>query len=325
MPVSLLLFSKVTILILAIFVFIIGQLLVIFLLAYYFLKTRLSRFPNQPQANVAEEQMAKDVQNYIKPEFPGALWFSEHVGEFEHRFTKSKDGFRLHAWYLPCQDSRKTALISHGYTDNIGSIALYARYFHSRGWNVLMIDQRCHGYSGGDYIGMSVSESQDLLEWHKLLLSERPDLENIVFLGWSMGAATVLQISDLKLEKVKGIIADSSFTSVKDAIFYEAGTKPRRVLLRLIFPFGHFILFILSGVNYKRGNALKKIRQCVYPLLIFHGDQDTRVPLEMGKRLYDAAKTPKRLVIAEGSAHVRGMAEHTAQYEQALDDFLLSL
>jgi fermentation-respiration switch protein FrsA (DUF1100 family) len=38
-------------------------------------------------------------------------------------------------------------------------------------------------------------------------------------------------------------------------------------------------------------------------VLIVHGAQDDLVPPDMAKRLYDAARGPKRLLMVEGAGH----------------------
>lgn len=314
--------SQSTILLIVILIFLLGQALVLGLLTYFMINTMLSRFSNQPSPAVPEEMVSLDAVKFLDPENPGSVWFQQHVTDFEHWYISSHEGLRLHAWYLACPGSKKTVVLVHGYGDRLGSISLYVNYFQSRAWNVLMIDQRAHGYSEGKYVSLSVNESDDLLRWTAEVKARVAELEDIVWLGWSMGAATVLQVSDLKIDKLKGIIADSGFTSVKDVSFVPYQGLFMKSIFALFYPLISLAIRLKIGVNLNKGQALEHVKNKLYPLLIFHGEQDGRVPVEMGKSLYLAAKEPKQLVLAEGSKHVRGISEHPELYEKSMDEFL---
>ena len=47
----------------------------------------------------------------------------------------------------------------------------------------------------------------------------------------------------------------------------------------------------------------KNIRAVEAPVLILHGAQDEVIPVEMGKRLYQAANEPKRIEIFPDGVH----------------------
>lgn len=330
----LLLFSQIDKAILLSFVviiFILAQALIVYLISLFILKSSLSRFPNQPDPSTPAQSMAVDVQRFIRTEYPGAVWFGEQAQNFEHWFMPSFDGLKLHAWYLPAlnsglgsggEHSQKTAIVCHGYSDHMGSIALYTRYFHTRGFNVLMIDQRCHGYSEGKYIGMSVSECQDLQDWTREVYTKTPEVKDIVWVGWSMGAATVLELANVKMDKVKLIIADSGYTSVQNAVLAGSQSAFQRGVMRLFMPLVNFYIKRRTGTDLRRGHPLWHVERAVYPILYFHGDKDLRVPFHMGEELYAATITEKEFVVAPGSAHVRGFAEHCDLYENAMDQFL---
>ncbi len=52
-----------------------------------------------------------------------------------------------------------------------------------------------------------------------------------------------------------------------------------------------------------RYDSLAKISRYQGPLLQFHGDADTIVPFEMGRRLFAAANEPKTFVPIAGGDH----------------------
>ena len=71
-----------------------------------------------------------------------------------------------------------------------------------------------------------------------------------------------------------------------------------------------------------RFDSLAKIGQYQGPLLESHGDADRLIPYEMAQRLFAAAPGPKRFVTIPGGDH---NDPQTAEYYQALDDFIGSL
>ena len=46
-----------------------------------------------------------------------------------------------------------------------------------------------------------------------------------------------------------------------------------------------------------------RIGKVTAPILILHGDRDAVVPIALGERLYDLAKSPKRFVRIAGGGH----------------------
>jgi fermentation-respiration switch protein FrsA (DUF1100 family) len=59
----------------------------------------------------------------------------------------------------------------------------------------------------------------------------------------------------------------------------------------------------LSGLVTQRLDLLDKLQRLKLPVLIVHGAEDNLVPPEMAKRLYEAARGPKRLLMVEGAGH----------------------
>lgn len=47
----------------------------------------------------------------------------------------------------------------------------------------------------------------------------------------------------------------------------------------------------------------KKIEKTKVPLLVLHGERDEVVPIEQGKKVFDAAPEPKKFFTITGAAH----------------------
>jgi uncharacterized protein len=58
------------------------------------------------------------------------------------------------------------------------------------------------------------------------------------------------------------------------------------------------------------------------PLLQSHGDADELIPIELGRKLFDAAPGSKQFVVLPGGGH---NDPQTEEYRQAFDEFIASL
>jgi fermentation-respiration switch protein FrsA (DUF1100 family) len=49
---------------------------------------------------------------------------------------------------------------------------------------------------------------------------------------------------------------------------------------------------------------------------VFHGDQDTLIPISQGKRLFQSFAGPKELIEIQGASHVQSYAVMGRAYEE---------
>ena len=94
--------------------------------------------------------------------------------------------------FYPAPNARATLLYFHGYRGTSADFCFCIRFFHSRGFNVLLPDQRAHGRSGGKYICFGVKERFDCLDWIKFAGETLAQGLPVVLDGISMGCTTVL-------------------------------------------------------------------------------------------------------------------------------------
>ena len=67
-------------------------------------------------------------------------------------------------------------------------------------------------------------------------------------------------------------------------------------------------------------DTLSKIGEVKVPVLVTHGTRDSIVPFEMGERLYQAVKSPKRFIKVEGGSHHNLSGAAFDEYRAALRD-----
>ena len=69
-------------------------------------------------------------------------------------------------------------------------------------------------------------------------------------------------------------------------------------------------------------SSIKTLENVEIPLLIIHGDADTRVPVSEGKRILATKKKNVEMWTVEGGTHINAITEQPEKYEQVVSDFL---
>ncbi len=240
---------------------------------------------------------------------------------FERVSVTSHDGLRLNGRYYHHRDGAPLAILFHGYRgtpsrDFSGGTQLY----FAEGFNVLMVEERAHCTSGGHVITFGVEERRDCLAWVRYAAERFGAEARILLCGISMGASTVLMASCLGLpENVRGIIADSPFTSPKEII--------RKVCRDLKLPPGIAWPFLSLGARVfgrfdpEGADAAEAVKHTPVPVLLIHGEDDRFVPCGMGRRI--AASNPEMVELHTfpGAGHGLSFLIDRPRYERICRSF----
>jgi uncharacterized protein len=125
---------------------------------------------------------------------------------------------KIAGWWIPTPDSRgKCAVILHGYSDaKVGGIA-WAPLLRSLGFNILAIDLRAHGESGGAYSTGGYWERFDVNQVINQTKAARPDeTHRILLFGISLGAATAAATAVMR-DDLWAIILEAPFANFQSA------------------------------------------------------------------------------------------------------------
>jgi fermentation-respiration switch protein FrsA (DUF1100 family) len=224
--------------------------------------------------------------------------------EYEEVFFTTGDGVRLHGWYLPGTGD-VTWLWFHGNGGNISHRVDELAIFRNRlGVNQFIFDYRGYGRSPG-----TPSEQGTYQDSRAALvyLLSRTDVapDKIVYFGRSLGAAIAVELATSR--EPMALVLVAPFASIAD-------------MAKVAFPFMPFHLFVRG-----RYDSVARIKGIHVPVLILHGDQDATVPLNQGRKLFEAANEPKRFQLLPGTAHNDTYIAGGGNYWDTVEEFLASL
>jgi fermentation-respiration switch protein FrsA (DUF1100 family) len=237
---------------------------------------------------------------------------------------RSWDGVRLSARYYHHHDGAPLLILFHGYRsmalrDSAGGFGLGRK----AGMNVLAVDQRAHGRSGGRTITFGIKERKDCLSWIQFANRKFGEDTPILISGLSMGAATVLMAAGLNLpDNVAGIMADCPYDSHAGIIQKVAAEEEYPP--KLVYPFVWLGALLFGHFRLTETTALDSVRGSRIPILLIHGADDRFVPCEMSKAI-TSANPLCSLHIFPNAGHGLSYTSDPKRYEAIVFSFLSTL
>ncbi len=225
---------------------------------------------------------------------------------------RSARGELLTGCYYPLGGSgRRIAFIIHGYrSEHAETAGLYADYYASRGFDLFCCDHTAHGESEGRLIGFDLFESEDCLRWIDELLRRFGSDTQIVLHGFSMGAATVMKMSDRCPEQVRFLVADCGYADAEAQLKGSLGP---------LYPLLRTVNRLIAGYDLRDTDVRPALRRSRKPILFVHGREDRSVPFANGPALYELYPGPKDCLFVDGARHVESMYVAPEAYAARLD------
>ena len=206
---------------------------------------------------------------------------------------------RLHAlWAAGPSDQAPVLLYLHGARFNVAGSAMRILRMQELGFAVLAIDYRGFGKSTAGLPSEQSAYEDARAAWDWLRVHKGKQARYIF--GHSLGAAIAIELA-AQVDDESGTIVEGAFTSIPDVVSsYKWGWLPVGPLIT------------------QRFEAARRVPSIGSPLLVVHGANDGTIPPELGRKLYEAALPPKRLVLVEGASHHNTMWMGLGLYRQAL-------
>lgn len=233
-------------------------------------------------------------------------------------------------WWIPHPaGSRRTCVIVHGYADaKVGGIA-WAPTWRDLGFNVLAIDLRAHGESGGTYTTAGYLEREDLSQVIDQLRAARPNqAEQVVLFGISLGAAVVAAVGAMR-EDLAAVVMESPYGH-----FVRAAARHGRAMGMPLVRFQPMIARLagwMTGADYDQVAPVNLIGQVRCPLMLIHSADDPLIDPADVQALRDAvaqrdpARRPSIYWEAPEAYHVMGLAVDPEGYRHQLAAFIAAV
>lgn len=207
-------------------------------------------------------------------------------------FIETEDQVKIQSYFIPNKSSDKILIYFHGNAGNICHRLPDLMQISSFGINVLGISYRGYGKSQGKPSEKGIYiDGKATLNYATQRLGF--SINNVTLLGRSIG--TTVAINTSQNLNIGGLILVTPLTSGKDHA-KAAG------------------LGFISSLAGNSFNNIDKIVNVSCPILIIHGTQDNVIPFEMGKRIYNKAKTKKQFVKIEGADHNNLSTKYKERY-----------
>ena len=205
--------------------------------------------------------------------------------QIEEVAFKSEDGTQLFgAWFRSEQPNQaKTIVYFHGNTGDMDYNMSQVDALYALNLNIFTLDYRGYGKSEGEpsHDGV-IADGRAAVEL--VMAEEGLESEDLGIVGLSLGGFVATHVS---LDHPPGaLITHDMFADANS--FYDLNTG----------------LNIPSGWMFNDPfDNLTAVSQLDVPYLITHGEEDTYIVPEHGKRVYQAANEPKELYLVPGGTH----------------------
>jgi fermentation-respiration switch protein FrsA (DUF1100 family) len=256
------------------------------------------------------------------------------MGKKDRQWTdvaiESRFGYSLKGTYIPNSNpTDKTLIFLHGFTENRLAGLNYRNLYLNAGFNMLLVDSRAHGESGGDSVTWGAYEKHDLDQWVGWVRQRFP-AGMIGVHGISMGAATALLHAEQNESdrRVAFYIADSSYSEMEAMLAPHAEKRLHlsgNIPFHYVWPYANAVAFIKSRFTFYEASPIRAVRKVTTPILFIHGESDKLVPAAMSQELYNATQGPRQIYTFPKADHVSSFYSDRARYRQVVISFLQSI
>ena len=197
-------------------------------------------------------------------------------------------------------------LYFHGNGEVVSDYDEISPFYHQRKMNLVVADYRGYGASSGTPTLTGLVQDAPLI-FHGVReeLSRRKLRKDLWVMGRSLGSIAALELASHRQEEMKGLIIESGFPSV----------------VRIMFHLG--VPAQVMGREKIDQESLERLKKIFLPTLIIHGGQDSLVPLENAKAIYQhLGAQEKELLVIPSATHNDIMIVGFKDYFNALQQFI---
>ncbi len=205
---------------------------------------------------------------------------------------------KLHLLINGNDPAKPMLLYLHGARWNVVGSAWRIERMQELGFNVVAVDYRGFGKSEAESPSEDKAYEDAQAAWN-WMAQKHPNQPRYIF-GHSLGGAIAIDLA-ARVSDERGTMVEGTFTSIPDVF---------STLKWGWLPVGWLIS--------QRFDSEKKVAQIGSPLLVVHGSEDRLIAPALGRRLYEAASSPKRFELVQGGSHHNTNGLGQAQYRAAI-------
>ena len=218
---------------------------------------------------------------------------------------------QLQLWWLPNPDPQApTLLYLHGtFRSLYQSNPRKMEALRSAGFAIVAVDYRGWGESTPILPSEATIYADAQVAWSELV-RRQPDPRKRVLFGHSMGSAVAVELASRRHVGADygALVLEAAFNRLPD-VARSAGV----------------VGVIASWFATLEFDSAAKIGRVDAPILMLHGTADRTVPIDLGRRLRDAAPKGTRWVEFDGGSHSGLDLESPKQYEDAMRSLIAQL
>jgi len=226
------------------------------------------------------------------PQYPT----SRTLEQIDHQRLTTEDGEQIIIWSHPAQNSEPTVVYFHGNAGSVENRIDKYRALTDQGFGLLALSYRGYGGSTGTPTEQGLYTDARTIIQHAL--AQGIPTHDIVLYGESLGSGVAVQMATEY--PVGAVVLEAPYTSV-------AGRAKE------LYPW-----LPVEWLIKDRFDSIKKVAQIEAPVLIFHGEMDTTMPVHHGKTLFEAASEPKKAFFYPEIGHtdfdIPTLAKETAHF-----------
>lgn len=199
---------------------------------------------------------------------------------WEEATFETTDGLTLGGWFTPPPGDSPVVMVFSGNAGNRAYRAPLGAGFANEGFGVLLFDYRGYGDNPGHPTAEGLAlDARAAAAW----VRQRAPGHDLVCFGESLGAAVAIELA--LFDPPAALVLRSPFTSLADLAAVHYPLLPARALLRDEYP------------------SIDRVDQVRTATLVIAGSEDSIVPIDQSRAIFEAAPDPKELVIVSGADH----------------------
>ncbi len=249
----------------------------------------------------------------------------KHTHARREDFTvRASDGALLRGWKVRAEKPNGSwVLLFHSVSDNRVGVIGQSEFLLQNGYNVVMMDTRVHGDSGGSIATYGWLERKDTSAvLDALEESEKP--QHLFALGESMGGGIALQSAGAD-PRIEAVVAEASFANLQEAAYDYAGLRQYPWLGKTLFAPGAWLMVYrgekLAGFPAAEVSPVKAVAARPFPVLIICDEEDHALPCRHSEMIFRAARGPKEFWRVARAWHTAALGYEPAEFRKRVLGF----